>query len=1062
MAINDGQDVDASNSNAAWASKQDDNEMLGKQTLNRPASGTQVDDVQQQINDNIDTLANHETRIGTNETTLVNHENRITQNESDITDNRTDIDDIRTTTGTADGDTDLGTFTGDIIPDNVAIKPALQSLESKIEEQALMRFKGNWDASTNTPDLQLVTPTEAQVYRVTVAGTTSGLTNIPDATWSVGDWIYWVGTEWARADNVDDVLSVNGKVGIVVLNTDDISEGATNKYYSSALFDADFALKDTDGLTEGSTNLYYTAARFDAAFALKDTDDLAEGTNKYYSTGLFDTDFATKDIEDLSNVGGAAPTDGQVLTYVNANSRYEPKDSAGGGGGGSAAKLIGGGNITWELGSQELFTGGTPNGGNAISTDSEWDAQSFTIPTTRKIKSIDINLINSASGTGTAQIDIHADTAGEPGSVLFSGGGVDLTTIPNVNALYNFPIEADLTGGTTYWLVIRSTGTGGVWNTLVKLDHIASGNRANTVDSGSNWTDLPADDLEFNINYADVVTFDNSFFLEFGGLNYSANTIPDTESGFALNEDKRVAYVTPNDSNPGGNLTVSVGDLADVGAADIVVARRDGDDLLAGDTTLILDGETRRLYDTTSGLSPIVEDQPVTVVDITASTPPTKGTPIVDKSYSTRIGSNMIWHVGYRQTAPGTAGTGTYKLPVPGGLTIDTSKREASTSGTYVLGAAGILGKGGVVMTDDSQNVFIGVDINVSNDTLQFFGSGLFTFAEPNLDFGFTITIPILEWANSNNVLANTKLQQRTIRAKYFVSGASANLSFADNVDERVDFDNKAYDSHDLVTTGAGWTFATEVDMLYDVKALISWATNASLNTTKTYVFVNGVLDTRLSFTGNDIGSGGATAVFLAAGQNISVYANQDHGGGSARTIQSGTSESWISITSHPDFMTYGAAQNQEIIKTVLAGNFSMSSPTAGIWQNPNTAFSIVIQPGTYSLKVKGLYGSAANSAGASNQINNELAFATSPTAGSGLIGPTYTSHLHAYASNNWSWDFVNYEIEEYTCTVQTTIYVHLRYRGFSGSPSFTDLGLRSESGSGNGFDPMLIAERKK
>ena len=36
-------------------------------------------------------------------------------------------------TGVAANATDLGTFTGSIIPDNVAIKPALQSLETQIE-----------------------------------------------------------------------------------------------------------------------------------------------------------------------------------------------------------------------------------------------------------------------------------------------------------------------------------------------------------------------------------------------------------------------------------------------------------------------------------------------------------------------------------------------------------------------------------------------------------------------------------------------------------------------------------------------------------------------------------------------------------------------------------------------------------------------------------------------------------------------------------------------------------------------------------------------------------------
>ena len=49
-----------------------------------------------------------------------------------------------------------------------------------------------------------------------------------------------------------DVLSVNGKTGVIVLTTDNINEG--------------------------STNLYWTAARFNTAFAAKSTSDLKEGT----------------------------------------------------------------------------------------------------------------------------------------------------------------------------------------------------------------------------------------------------------------------------------------------------------------------------------------------------------------------------------------------------------------------------------------------------------------------------------------------------------------------------------------------------------------------------------------------------------------------------------------------------------------------------------------------------------------------------------------------------------------------------------------------------------------
>ena len=70
-------------------------------------------------------------------------------------------------------------------------------------------------------------------------------------------------------------------------NTDDITEGLTNLYYTTARANADFdnslSEKKTDNLAEGLTNLYYTDARVDANIESKTTDDLTEGNNLYYT-----------------------------------------------------------------------------------------------------------------------------------------------------------------------------------------------------------------------------------------------------------------------------------------------------------------------------------------------------------------------------------------------------------------------------------------------------------------------------------------------------------------------------------------------------------------------------------------------------------------------------------------------------------------------------------------------------------------------------------------------------------------------------------------------------------
>jgi hypothetical protein len=64
--------------------------------------------------------------------------------QDDINDLREDVDDLRTLTGTSDGDTDLGTFTGSIISDNTTISNALQELETAIEGIPTFQL-GEWN-----------------------------------------------------------------------------------------------------------------------------------------------------------------------------------------------------------------------------------------------------------------------------------------------------------------------------------------------------------------------------------------------------------------------------------------------------------------------------------------------------------------------------------------------------------------------------------------------------------------------------------------------------------------------------------------------------------------------------------------------------------------------------------------------------------------------------------------------------------------------------------------------------------------------------------------------------
>ena len=65
---------------------------------------------------------------------------------------------------------------------------------------------------------------------------------------------------------------------LAAADTDDLSEGASNLYWTVArgesMFDSKLAAADTDDLSEGQTNLYFTNARAQAAISVSDTNSM--------------------------------------------------------------------------------------------------------------------------------------------------------------------------------------------------------------------------------------------------------------------------------------------------------------------------------------------------------------------------------------------------------------------------------------------------------------------------------------------------------------------------------------------------------------------------------------------------------------------------------------------------------------------------------------------------------------------------------------------------------------------------------------------------------------------
>lgn len=136
--------------------------------------------------------------------------------------NTSDIADLRTTQGTSDGDTDLGTFTGSTIADASSVKTALQALETKAEQNTT-------DIGTNDTDISNL---QGALGASTEAGITYSSTNY--------------------VTNGSDVVTAAGALDAQVkLNTDNIASLTQAQIFKGG-FDASTLGSQLDNAESGN------------------------------------------------------------------------------------------------------------------------------------------------------------------------------------------------------------------------------------------------------------------------------------------------------------------------------------------------------------------------------------------------------------------------------------------------------------------------------------------------------------------------------------------------------------------------------------------------------------------------------------------------------------------------------------------------------------------------------------------------------------------------------------------------------------------------------------------
>jgi len=325
---------------------------------------------------------------------------------------------IYTLLGEGTGDTDLGTFTGAIIPDNTTVRSAFQAIETKIEanDQAAATASAVSEIDGNVNDVITLT---GIAENVTTLGTFSGSTIADDsaikpALQSLETAVETKETQVVVAEidsNVDDLISLSG-----------ISENTTNLgTFTGSTIDNSVTVKaalqalesaiEAETVARGSaiTNLIDGApAALDTlnelAAALNDDASAAStltnaiNANETHVDNMATLTGVAKDSTNLGSFSGSTLTDGSNIKSVlqDIESAHEEVDS-------NANDLI---SLT---GLDENTTVFSPTGGDADFTGTVLSGTDLTVKSALQALGTKADA-NAAANTSEASTRASADT----------------------------------------------------------------------------------------------------------------------------------------------------------------------------------------------------------------------------------------------------------------------------------------------------------------------------------------------------------------------------------------------------------------------------------------------------------------------------------------------------------------------------------------------------------------------------------------------------------------------------------------------------------------------------
>ena len=339
---------------------------------------------------------------------------------------------------------------------------------------------------------------------VAFGGSISNLSDIGDISTnapSAGQVLKWDGSQWAPA--ADSTSGGGGGIALsdISVGADATASGGGGLAYNNVSGVFTYTPPDLSSYltTVAFSDLTGTPTTFAGYGITDDTDSLSEGTtNLYYTDARFDARLQTRNVGNMADVDTTGASDGQVLAWSSANSQWEPQTVSGGGGGATTLSGLTDVSSTSPSTGQVLKWNGTEWGPASDLTSSGGSGIALTDLSVSVASTFGTGNLTYNNSTGVfifTPPDLssystfsgnYSDLQGLPS--LFSGSYTDLTNTPATSD----NLELSLTGTTTLNLV------NGDDNSIIDSVNL------NTITAGLSYNDL--DDLPtlFSGSYTDL------------------------------------------------------------------------------------------------------------------------------------------------------------------------------------------------------------------------------------------------------------------------------------------------------------------------------------------------------------------------------------------------------------------------------------------------------------------------------------------------------------------------------------------------------------------------------